>query len=118
MRPRTTPCTARSTCAGWATPPTSTASRRQLTREDQDAYSAQSHERAVTARKNGLFDDEIVNVTVPQRRGDPLTVTDDEGVREGTTAASLAKLRPAFSADGTVTAGPPARSPMAPPRWW
>jgi acetyl-CoA C-acetyltransferase len=79
--------------------------QKQLTREDQDAYSAQSHDRAVTARKNGLFDDEIVNVTVPQRRGDPVTVTDDEGVREGTTAASLAKLRPAFAADGTVTAG-------------
>src|SRR3954453_24109615 len=79
--------------------------QKQLTREDQDDYSAQSHARAVTARKNGLFDDEIVNVTVPQRRGDPLTVTDDESVREGTTAASLAKLRPAFSADGTVTAG-------------
>ena len=79
--------------------------QKDLTREDQDAYSAQSHERALTARKNGLFDDEIVNVTVPQRRGDPFTVTDDEGVREGTTAASLAKLRPAFSADGTVTAG-------------
>jgi acetyl-CoA C-acetyltransferase len=59
----------------------------------------------LTARKNGLFDEEIVNVTVPQRRGDPVTVTDDEGVREGTTAASLAKLRPAFAADGTVTAG-------------
>ena len=72
--------------------------QKQLTREDQDAYSAQSHERAVTARKNGLFDDEIVTVTVPQRRGDPTVVSDDEGVREGTTAASLAKLRPAFAA--------------------
>jgi acetyl-CoA C-acetyltransferase len=79
--------------------------QKALTREDQDAYSAQSHDRAITARKNGLFADEIVPVTVPQRRGDPLTVTDDEGVREGTTAASLAKLRPAFAADGTVTAG-------------
>jgi acetyl-CoA C-acetyltransferase len=79
--------------------------QKQITREDQDTYSAQSHERAIIARKNGLFDDEIVPVTVPQRRGDPLTVTDDEGVREGTTAASLGKLRPAFSADGTVTAG-------------
>jgi acetyl-CoA C-acetyltransferase len=78
---------------------------RQISREDQDAYSAQSHERALTARKNGLFDDEIVNVEVPQRKGDPLTVSEDEGVRPGTTAASLAKLRPAFSADGTVTAG-------------
>jgi acetyl-CoA C-acetyltransferase len=74
-------------------------------REEQDAYSAQSHERAATARKNGLFDDEVVNVEVPQRKGDPLTVSEDEGVRPGTTAASLAKLRPAFSADGTVTAG-------------
>ena len=79
--------------------------QKAISREDQDAYSAESHERAITARKNGLFDDEIVPVTVPQRRGDPVTVTDDEGVREGTTAASLAKLRPAFSADGTVTAG-------------
>ena len=79
--------------------------QKAISREDQDAFSAQSHERAVTARKNGLFDDEIVPVTVPQRRGDPVTVTDDEGVREGTTAASLAKLRPAFAADGTVTAG-------------
>ena len=56
-------------------------------------------------RKNGLFDDEIVNVEVPQRKGDPLLVSDDEGVRPGTTAESLAKLRPAFAADGTVTAG-------------
>jgi acetyl-CoA C-acetyltransferase len=64
-----------------------------------------SHERAAEARKKGLFDDEIVNVTVPQRKGDPLTVSEDEGVRPGTTAASLARLRPAFSADGTVTAG-------------
>jgi acetyl-CoA C-acetyltransferase len=79
--------------------------QKALTREDQDAYSAQSHERAVTARKNGLFDDEIVNVTVPQRRGDATVVSEDEGVREGTTAATLAKLRPAFAPDGTVTAG-------------
>ena len=58
-----------------------------------------------TARKNGLFDDEIVNVTVPQRRGDPITVTEDEGVRAGHHRGELAKLRPAFAADGTVTAG-------------
>jgi acetyl-CoA C-acetyltransferase len=64
-----------------------------------------SHERATDARKNGLFDDEIVNVEVPQRKGDPLIVSDDEGVRPGTTAETLAKLRPAFAADGTVTAG-------------
>jgi acetyl-CoA C-acetyltransferase len=77
--------------------------QKNLTREEQDEYAAMSHERATEARKNGLFDDEIVNVEVPQRRGDPILVTEDEGVRPGTTAASLAKLRPAF--DGTVTAG-------------
>ena len=55
--------------------------------------------------KAGLFDDEIVAVEVPQRRGDPLQFTQDEGVRPGTTAENLAKLRPAFHADGTVTAG-------------
>ena len=78
---------------------------RGISREEQDAYSAGSHGRAAEAQKNGLFDDEIVAVEVPQRRGDPVMVTDDEGVRPDTTAATLAKLRPAFSADGTVTAG-------------
>ncbi len=76
-----------------------------ITREEQDAYSAQSHQRATEAAKNGLFDDEIVNVEVPQRRGDPIIVSSDEGVRGDTTAETLAKLRPAFAADGTVTAG-------------
>jgi acetyl-CoA C-acetyltransferase len=79
--------------------------QRQLTRAEQDEYSAMSHERATEARKNGLFDDEIVDVAVPQRRGEPILVSEDEGVRPGTTAESLGKLRPAFSADGTVTAG-------------
>ncbi len=79
--------------------------QRQMTRAEQDEYSAMSHERATEARKNGLFDDEIVDVAVPQRRGDPILVSEDEGVRPGTTAESLGKLRPAFSADGTVTAG-------------
>jgi acetyl-CoA C-acetyltransferase len=78
---------------------------KNITRTEQDEYSATSHDRATTAGKNGLFDDEIVNIEVPQRRGDPLLVTEDEGVRPGTTAASLAKLRPAFAPDGTVTAG-------------
>jgi acetyl-CoA C-acetyltransferase len=78
---------------------------RGIGRAEQDEYSAMSHERATTASKNGLFDDEIVNVEVPQRRGDPLLVTEDEGVRPGTTAESLGKLRPAFAADGTITAG-------------
>jgi len=76
-----------------------------ITREEQDAYSAVSHQRATVSAKNGLFDDEIVNVEVPQRRGDPIVVSVDEGVRADTTAESLAKLRPAFAADGTVTAG-------------
>ena len=78
---------------------------RGISREEQDAYSAGSHGRAAEAQKNGLFDDEIVAVEVPQRRGDPIMVTDDEGVRADTTAETLAKLRPAFAADGTVTAG-------------
>jgi acetyl-CoA C-acetyltransferase len=76
-----------------------------ITREEQDAYSAQSHQRATEAAKNGLFDDEIVNVEVPQRRGDPIVVSVDEGVRADTTVETLAKLRPAFAPDGTVTAG-------------
>src|SRR4029453_16943608 len=57
------------------------------------------------AMKNGLFDDEIVPVPVPQRKGDPVLVTEDEGVRADTTPDTLAKLRPALAADGTVTAG-------------
>lgn len=76
-----------------------------ISREEQDAYAARSHARAVTARKNGVFDDEITPVVVPQRRGEPVTVTEDEGVRADTTAEVLAKLRPAFAPDGTMTAG-------------
>jgi acetyl-CoA C-acetyltransferase len=78
---------------------------RGISREEQDAYSAASHGRAAEAQKNGLFDDEIVAVEVPQRKGDPIVVTEDEGVRPDATAETLAKLRPAFAADGTVTAG-------------
>jgi acetyl-CoA C-acetyltransferase len=78
---------------------------RGISREEQDAYSASSHGRAAEAQKNGLFDDEILTVEVPQRRGDPVLVNEDEGVRADTTAQTLAKLRPAFAADGTVTAG-------------
>ncbi|WP_310962691.1 acetyl-CoA C-acetyltransferase [Nocardioides terrisoli] len=76
-----------------------------LTREEQDAFSAQSHQRAAEAAKNGVFDDEIVPVSIPQRKGDPIVVTADEGVRGDTTVESLSKLRPAFSKDGTITAG-------------
>ena len=78
---------------------------RKIGRAEQDEFAASSHERAAQAAKAGLFDDEIVAVEVPQRRGDPLQFTQDEGVRPGTTAENLAKLRPAFHADGTVTAG-------------
>jgi len=74
-------------------------------RAEQDAFAARSHERAALAQKNGLFDDEIVPVPVPQRKGDPVLVTTDEGVRGDTTVDVLAKLRPAFAADGTITAG-------------
>ncbi len=76
-----------------------------LEREPQDAFSAQSHERAAAAHKDGRFDAELVPVAVPQRRGDPLLVDRDEGVRPETTAASLGALRPAFEASGNITAG-------------
>ncbi len=76
-----------------------------LAREPQDVLSAQSHERAANAQKLGLFEDEIVPVAVPQRRGDPIMVDTDEGVRPGTTAESLSGLRPAFDKAGNITAG-------------
>jgi acetyl-CoA C-acetyltransferase len=76
-----------------------------LSREEQDAYAARSHQRAAEAWKNGLFDDEVVPVEIPQRKGDPVVVSQDEGVRGDTSAESLAKLRPAFSKEGTITAG-------------
>ncbi|MGZ4465245.1 MAG: acetyl-CoA C-acyltransferase, partial [Nocardioides sp.] len=77
----------------------------KLTREEQDEFSARSHQRAAEAWKNGVFDDEVVPVEIPQRKGDPVVVSADEGVRGDTTAESLGKLRPAFSKDGTITAG-------------
>jgi acetyl-CoA C-acetyltransferase len=76
-----------------------------LTREEQDSFSARSHQRAAAAWKNGVFADEVVPVEVPQRRGDPVVVSEDEGVRGDTTVESLSRLRPAFSKDGTITAG-------------
>ena len=75
-----------------------------LTREEQDTFAARSHQRAAEAWKNGVFDDEVVPVTVKARGGD-IQVTADEGVRADTTVESLGKLRPAFSKDGTITAG-------------
>jgi len=77
----------------------------QLTREEQDAFSARSHQLAAAAWKNGVFDDEVVPVEIPQRRGEPLVVSQDEGIRGDTTVDSLGKLRPAFSKEGTITAG-------------
>src|SRR5260370_4108075 len=74
-------------------------------RAEQDEYAALSHQRAAAAIKDGLLNDEIVVVPVPQRRGDPVAFDTDEGVRGETTAEALAKLRPAFGADGTITAG-------------
>jgi acetyl-CoA C-acetyltransferase len=76
-----------------------------LGRAEQDEFAARSHQRAALAQKNGAFDEEIVAVQIPQRRGDPVEVTDDEGVRPDTTVQALAKLRPAFDPDGTITAG-------------
>ena len=76
-----------------------------FTREEQDAFSARSHELAAKAWKDGLFDDEVVPVLIPQRKGDPIEFKADEGVRGTTTAESLGGLRPAFSKTGTITAG-------------
>jgi len=75
-----------------------------ITREQQDEFAAASHQRAAAAAKNGLFAAEIAGVPVPHK-GETLTVTEDEGIRPGTTVEALAKLRPAFSRDGTITAG-------------
>ena len=76
-----------------------------ITRDRQDAFAATSHERASAAMKEGRLADEITPVSVPQRKGDPIMVEEDEGVRPGTTGESLGKLRPAFAGDGTITAG-------------
>src|SRR5215469_3959976 len=76
-----------------------------ISRAEQDEFAARSHQLAAAAIKNGLFAQEIEAVSVPQRRSDPLVVDTDEGVRPDTTAAALAKLPPAFAADGTITAG-------------
>ncbi|MBY8859199.1 acetyl-CoA C-acetyltransferase [Nocardia sp. CA2R105] len=76
-----------------------------ISREDQDAFAAASHRNAASAWKNGVFTDEVTPVSVPQRKGDPIVVSQDEGIRADTTAESLAKLRPAFAPDGTITAG-------------
>jgi len=81
------------------------AAAQNLTREEQDEFAAQSHQKAAVAWKNGVFDDEVVPVSIPQRKGDPIVVSTDEGVRGDTTVESLGKLRPAFNKEGTITAG-------------
>ncbi|MGI8666648.1 MAG: acetyl-CoA C-acetyltransferase, partial [Jatrophihabitans sp.] len=77
----------------------------EFSRAEQDAFAARSHQRAAEAWKNGLFDDEVVPVSIPQRKGDPLEFRMDEGIRADTTVESLSRLRPAFRKDGTITAG-------------
>ncbi|MBY0441175.1 MAG: acetyl-CoA C-acetyltransferase [Mycobacteriaceae bacterium] len=77
----------------------------QFSRGEQDAYAARSHQKAAAAWKDGVFTDEVVPVSIPQRKGDPLQFSEDEGIRANTTAESLGALKPAFRPDGTLTAG-------------
>ncbi|MCX6423043.1 MAG: acetyl-CoA C-acetyltransferase [Actinobacteria bacterium] len=79
--------------------------RYDLTREEQDAFAAASHQRAAAGQSSGIFDNEITPVQIKQRKGEPITFSADEGVRADTTVESLAGLRPAFTKDGTITAG-------------
>ena len=79
--------------------------RYEVTREAQDAVAARSHQRAAAAQAEGIFDAEIVPVSIPQRKGDPVVVSADEGIRADTTVETLAKLRPAFAEGGSITAG-------------
>jgi acetyl-CoA C-acetyltransferase len=81
------------------------AERFNITREDADQFAARSHQLANKATENSLFEDEITPVEVPQRKGDPILFTKDEGIRPGTTAETLARLKPVFKKDGLVTAG-------------
>ena len=77
----------------------------KVTRDEQDRYAAESHRRAAHATTQGWFRDEILPVSIPQKKGDPIVIGHDESIREDTTAESLARLKPAFKKDGTVTAG-------------
>jgi 3-oxoadipyl-CoA thiolase len=81
------------------------AERYDVSREDQDAFALESHRRAAAAMEAGRFDDEVVPVEVPQRKGEPVTVHSDEGIRPDTTLEKLARLKPVFREGGTVTAG-------------
>ena len=77
----------------------------RVTREQQDCYAVESHRKAAAATKAGWFKDEIVPVSLPQKKGDPIVIDRDESIREDTSLESLGKLKPAFKKDGTVTAG-------------
>jgi acetyl-CoA C-acetyltransferase len=77
----------------------------EFSRAEQDAYAARSHQLAAEGWKNGVYDDEVVPVSIPQRKGEPLEFRYDEGVRADTSVETLARLRPAFRPDGTITAG-------------
>jgi len=77
----------------------------QVSREEQDAYAVDSHRKAAAATSAGAFADEILPIQIPQKKGDPLIVIRDEGIREDTSMESLGRLKPAFKKDGTVTAG-------------
>jgi acetyl-CoA C-acetyltransferase len=77
----------------------------KFTRLEQDEFAAASHQKAAAAWKDGVFADEVVPVQIPQRKGDPIEFTEDEGIRANTTAESLSGLKPAFRKDGTITAG-------------
>jgi acetyl-CoA C-acetyltransferase len=77
----------------------------KFTRAEQDEFAAASHQKAAAAWKDGVFADEVVPVQIPQRKGDPIEFTEDEGIRANTTADSLGGLKPAFRKDGTITAG-------------
>src|SRR4029450_13678583 len=79
--------------------------RRVFRGGDQEEFSARSHQRAAAGWKNGVFDDEVVPIEVPQGRGDPVRFAEDEGIRPETTVESLAKLRPAFDRLRTITGG-------------
>src|SRR2546423_8456967 len=81
------------------------AQKYEVSREDQDVFALRSHQRAVAAQRSGRLAEEIVQVSIPQRKGEPLVLADDEGPRADSTLEALAKLKPAFAENGSVTAG-------------
>ena len=81
------------------------AEKYSISREEQDQFAFESHQKAITAAKSGHFESQILSIEVPQRKGDPIVISQDESPREDTSVEKLAKLRPAFKKDGTVTAG-------------